>query len=183
MEFIHSTLSSLFFFTSINGAFHFGRIANVSVGWTKMRDWGTKKSIFSYTTFLCQATFNHSANTTPPTDDKCQRRTQSTGYWGHDSFLQEFTVKLWNYTAEKAEAVSEGRVVVKLWRSLSGEMQLRQHPSLGAPPSSHLCCEGSLPDLCGLWPAGLWHHSTDWSLHLSLNRCANILGLSDLPDL
>lgn len=174
MEFVHDTLSSVLFHVC-KFCLSFWEANSQPFSWLNKKEIPrTQKQQSRYTTCLCHATFNHSANTTPFTDDNHQRQPYVTVYWGHSSFLLEFTVKLRNYTATNAaEAVYQewwqhgwGEVPV-------GEGQLRQSPSQLPPLRWRL-----LP-----WPGRSQAPQHRLKPELSLHRCGHILGGSELSDL
>lgn len=139
MGFIHSTLSSLFFFMSINFDFHFGRIDNLSASWLNKNEIPRNQKVhFCYTTFLCHGTFDHSVHTIPPTDDNCQRQTllhRILRAWFLSSWIYCEIMKLHCY--KKAEAVwakSGGEIVPESqWENVSdGSI----HPLAPCPTST-----------------------------------------------
>lgn len=149
MGFIHSTLSSLFFFMSINFDFHFGRIDNLSASWLNKNEIPRNQKVhFCYTTFLCHGTFDHSVHTIPPTDDNCQRQTllhRILRAWFLSSWIYCEIMKLHCYKK------SRGSLSEEWWwnccRVSVGKRQRWKHPSLGALPNFHLCCEDFPCDL------------------------------------
>lgn len=173
MEFLHSILSSLFFFTFI-------KFVSFWEENSQFLSWLNKKEILRNQK---SALLSHY---TPPPGHSTQHKHHSihrrsnlcTGHWGHESFLSWIFWEIGkSHSYGRAEAVSdEGWWESRSWVSV-GSKELWKHPR--AMTSFHFAVKApsSTP------PGGSLPRSSDWSLHRPLHHCGNILGVFHLSDL